>query len=49
MGTNFLPGPVVIGQGVLVLNWKRVDSDKIQGRHFLWWGRWNTGTDCPER
>lgn len=27
MGTNFLVGPVAIGQGVIVLNWKRVDLD----------------------
>ena len=27
MGTNFLAGPVVIGQGVMVLNKNRVDLD----------------------
>jgi len=27
MGIGFLAGPVVIGQGVTVLNKKRVDSD----------------------
>jgi len=27
MGTNFLAGPVAIGQGVMVLNLKTVDSD----------------------
>jgi len=39
----------VIGQELMVLNWKRVNSDYIQGRIFsLWWGRWNTGAGCPE-
>ena len=29
MGTNFLAGPVAIGQGVVVLNYKSVDLDWI--------------------
>jgi len=39
----------VIAQGVMVLNSKRVDLDCTEGRHFLQWGWWNTGTGCPER
>ena len=35
MGTNFLAGPVVIGQGVMVLNYKRVDLDCIEGMNFF--------------
>jgi len=35
MGTKFLAGPVVTGQGVMVLNYKSVDLDEIKGRHFL--------------
>jgi len=27
MGTDFLAGSVVIGQGVMALNWKRVGLD----------------------
>ena len=27
MEKDFLPEPVVTGQGVMVLNWKRVDLD----------------------
>jgi len=33
----------------LILNYKRVDLDWIQGRNFLQWGQWGTGTGCPER
>ena len=29
MGTNFLAGSVVIGQGVMVLNLKQIDLDRI--------------------
>lgn len=36
MGTNFLEGSIVIGQGVIqALNYKRVDSNGIHGRKFL--------------
>lgn len=34
-GTNFLVGPVVIGQGALVLNQERIDSDYMQERNFF--------------
>jgi len=47
MGTIFLAGPVVIGQGVMVLNCKRVDL--ISGSNFLQWGWSNTGAVCPGR
>lgn len=33
--TAFLPGPVVTGQGTMILNWKRVGLDWIQGRNIL--------------
>lgn len=39
MGTNFLTRPIAIGQGVMLLNYKRVDSDYILGRSFLQWGQ----------
>jgi len=49
MGTIFLARPVVTGQGVMVLKSGRVDLGWVYGRHFLWWGWWNTGTSCPEK
>jgi len=33
----------------MVLNYGTVDLDQIEGRIFLQWGWWNTGTGCPER
>lgn len=48
-GTNFLAELVATGQGVMVLNWKRVDLDEKQGRGFSQWGRWDTGTGFPEQ
>ena len=33
-GENFSAGPVVIEQGITVLNYKRVDLDWIVGRKF---------------
>ena len=34
-GAIFLARPVTVGQGVMVLNSKRVDLDWIQGRNFF--------------
>jgi len=41
-------GPVVTGQGVMVLNWKRVGLDWTKGRNSLRWGWWDSGMGCLE-
>lgn len=38
-------GPVAIGQGATVLNWKSIDLDYIYKTIFLWW---NSSIDCSE-
>ena len=40
---------IVIGQEGMVLNWKRVDLDKILRRNSLLGEWWDTGTGCPVR
>jgi len=49
MDKDYLPRPEATGQGVTVLNWKRVGLDSTEGRNFLKWGLWGTGTGCPEK
>ena len=49
MEKDCLPRPVATRQGSMILNWKRVDLDGIQGRNSLWWRWWETGTGCPQK
>jgi len=49
MERDFSQGCVVIGQGGMVLNYKRADLDQILGRNYSPWGWWGTGTGCPEK
>lgn len=51
MWTEFLPWPIVEGQGVIALNWKRIDLDSITGSTSLLGGQWDTSVQgscvCP--
>lgn len=46
---DILQRRVVIGQGGIALNWKRIGLDQILERDTLLWSWWDTGPSCPEK
>lgn len=49
MGTDILIRPFVIGQGVMVFNQKKVNSDQIQGTIFFYEGGETLEQHCPQK